>query len=78
MVVIHAIDGRLVRTVRSTFSSKRWYHVIRLADTNLVQRYLIVIDEDFPLEGTDYVIRKENTLRYESSLKACDTYLQRM
>lgn len=76
--VVHAVNGRLVRTVKSNISPKRWYHVIRLADPDLFQRFMIVIDEDFPVHGTKDYQRRKNTLRYESSFRDCTSYLQEM
>ena len=60
--LVHNVDGRLLRTIKSGFTSRRWYHVIRLADRDLFQRYMIVIDEDLPIEGTQKFVTKENTL----------------
>ena len=76
--LIHSVDGRRLRSIKSKVSPRRWFHIIRLKGPHLIQRYMIVIDEDFPIEGTDIVTRKENTMRYDYTLKLCNAYLQEM
>ena len=68
--IVHSISGRLVRSIPSSAGNND-YFIIKLDDPNLFQRYMIA--ERFKIYGHDKF--SVNIMRYESSLRAAESFL---
>lgn len=64
------VEGRLIRSIASSSGGKD-YFIVKLKDSNLIQRYMIIIREAI----LGLVTPKTNILRYENSLENCETFL---
>jgi hypothetical protein len=69
-LITHRVDGRLIKSVASAVSAGRDFFIIKLNNTLLIQRYIVVIREMNKLGlGT-------NIMAYFSELEGAESYLE--